>query len=485
MTKKWQGILEKISDLKWKLPQSYFKEMRVPGIIYANEKLLEHIFADQSLNQVANVACLPGIVKYSLSMPDIHSGYGFPIGGVAAISMENGVISPGGVGYDINCGMRLLKTNLELKDVKEKIENLTRILFQEIPCGIGTKGKIKLSDKEITEVMIKGAKYLVNKGYGWKEDLELTEENGFMPGADPDKISKRAKERGLLQIGTLGAGNHFVEIQVVEKIYDQEAARVMGLFENQITIMIHSGSRGFGYQICDDYLKIMNQKISQYNIHLPDRQLACAPIKSKDGQDYFKAMVAAANYAWANRQALMFWIREVFEKFFNQAAERLEMHLVYDVSHNIAKIENHLVEGVEKELCVHRKGATRAFGPNHSEIPERYKNIGQPVILPGSMGTASYVLLGTNKAMEETFGSTCHGAGRVLSRHEAKKKIKGRDLQGKLKNQGIITLATSLADLGEEAPEAYKDVDEVVKVVDETGIAKKVAKMRPLGVIKG
>jgi tRNA-splicing ligase RtcB len=485
MSEKWAGKLEKVSDFKWILPQNYLPRMKVPGLIYASEKLLEQIRLDQTPQQVANVACLPGIVKYSLAMPDIHWGYGLPIGGVAATSIEEGVISPGGVGSDINCGVRLLKTNLSLEEVKPKINELMKLLFKTIPCGIGTEGRIKLSSKEINRVMTEGAKWVVKQGWGWREDIEYTEEKGVLDGANPDKVSKRAKERGLKQIGTLGAGNHFLEVQVVTEIYDEKVAKILGIFKDQITVMIHSGSRGFGFQICEDYLKTMTGVLAKYQIELPDRQLACAPLSSPEGKDYFSAMAAAANYAWANRQALMHWTREAFEKVFRQSAEKLGMSLIYDVAHNIAKIEKHLWAGKEITVCVHRKGATRAFPPHHPALPPKYQQIGQPVIIPGDMGTASYLLVGTKKAMEETFGSTCHGAGRVLSRIKAKKQIKGPKLQTELAEQGITVVTRGIGSLGEEAPSAYKDVNEVVEIVHQAGLSKKIAKMKPLGVMKG
>ncbi len=475
--------LRKIDDNKWMLLK--YGNMKVPGIIYASSKMIEDIKMDESLKQVANVAQLPGIVKYSLAMPDIHWGYGFPIGGVAAFDVRNGIISPGGVGYDINCGVRLLTSDLERNEVERRIRELVDILFSNIPTGLGSKGVLKLTSKEEKMVLIEGAKWVVKKGYGFEEDLEKIEEGGCMEGANPSVISDRALERGRAQLGTVGSGNHFVEIGYVEEIFDEVAANVMGLHKDQITVLIHSGSRGFGHQVCDDYLKKMAHTVNSLKIDIPDRQLACAYINSKNGEDYYKAMICAINFAFANRQLISHWTREVFEKFFNISPKSLNMRLVYDVAHNIAKIEKHVVEGKEMELCVHRKGATRAYPPGHKNIPEIYKSIGQPVLIPGDMGRYSYVLVGTDKAMEETFGTTCHGAGRKLSRNQAKRKGKGRPLKRELEDKGIFVRSAGRETLAEEMPEAYKDVTDVVTVVDIAQISKKVAKLRPIGVIKG
>jgi len=487
MNQSWQGTLEKIDDYRWKIPLSYKPGMRVPGLIFANEKLLPGIFSDKAIEQVANVAFLPGIVKYSLAMPDIHWGYGFSIGGVAATDPKNGgVISPGGVGYDINCGVRLMRSELTLEDIKPNLSALIASLFNNIPCGVGSSGDIKVSDKEEQEIFVKGARWAVKKGYGIDEDLEYTEDNGSMEGADPSYVSERAYERGRNQSGTLGSGNHFLEVQVVDTIYDEFVANIFGIFKGQITVMIHSGSRGLGYQICDDYVKSMVHCLKKYNISVPDKQLACAPIDSQEGKAYFSAMKCAANYAWANRQCLMYLTRRVFEKVFKKSWDSLGLRLVYDVAHNIAKKETHKVNGEEKVLYVHRKGATRAFSPGHPELPERYRKIGQPVIIPGDMGRASYLLVGTEQAMEETFGSTCHGAGRNLSRAAAIDKCRGRNISKELLDKsGIIVMAKGKSTLAEEAPEAYKDVDIVVDVVHNAGISKKIARMTPLGVIKG
>jgi tRNA-splicing ligase RtcB len=475
--------VEKINEYKWIIPK--VGEMRVPGILFISEKLLKKAIEDKAIEQVANVAKLPGIVKYSLAMPDVHWGYGAPIGGVGAFNEESGVIVPGFVGYDINCGVRLIRTNLTRKDIENKIQDLLNGLFYNIPSGVGSTGKLSLKRKELEELIVKGAKWAVENGYGKKEDLENIEEYGCMEGADPSVISNRAYERGLEQTGTLGSGNHFLEIQQVIHIYDEKIAEKFGIFHDQITIMVHTGSRGFGYQICDDFLDMFGKVVHKYGIKLPDRQLACAPCNSPEGQKYFKAMKAAANYAFANRQMIYYWICETFEKILKTSSGKLGIETIYDVAHNICKYEIHDVNGNRKKLYIHRKGATRAFPKGHNELPEKYKDVGQPVIIPGTMGTASYVLVGTEKAMEETFGSTCHGAGRMLSRSAAIKQAKGRSISKELVERGIIPKAVSEKGLAEEMPEAYKDVDEVIKVVDSAGISKKVAKMVPIGVIKG
>lgn len=478
--------IKRIDEYRWCIPKDYMKGMLVDGIVYADDVLMKTIQTDQSLQQVANAAHLPGIVKYSLAMPDIHWGYGLPIGGVVATDPEKGgVITPGGVGSDINCGVRLIRTNLKFKDVQGKLKDLINALFNKIPCGVGEEGSITLSPKEEREVLIKGARWAVENGYGWEKDLEFTEAHGCLPNADPDAVSKKALERGKRQLGTLGSGNHFLEVQRVERIFDKESAWVLGLEEDQITIMIHSGSRGLGYQVCDDYLHGWDAVLKKYGFNVPDRQLVCAPVNSEEGQEYLSAMACSANYAWANRQCLMHWTREVFQNFFKASAESLGLELVYDVAHNIAKFEEHEVDGKKVRLCVHRKGATRAFPPGHPEIPEKYRSLGQPVIIPGDMGTASYVLLGTTKAMQETFGSTCHGAGRVLSRNAAINATKNRAIDKELAEKGIFVRARGRETLGEEAPEAYKDVDHVVNVVHEAGISKRVARMKPLAVMKG
>jgi tRNA-splicing ligase RtcB len=478
--------LEKIDDYRFRIPQNYKTGMRVPGIIYANEKLLKSICQDKALEQVVNVAFLPGIIQASLAMPDAHWGFGFPIGGVAATDIEaGGVISPGGVGYDINCGVRLLKTNLQHEEVKGKLEDLVCRLFSDVPSGVGSEGDIKVGIKEEKEILLKGARWAVEKGMGTDSDLECTEENGAMAGADPQYVSERAFARGKAQSGTLGSGNHFLEVQVIDQLYDRQACDSLGLELGQVTVMIHTGSRGFGYQICEDYSRKMVESLAKYKISVPVRQLACAPVNSEAGQSYLGAMRCAANYAWANRQCLTHLTRVAFEKVFGLSWQKLGMFLIYDVAHNIAKIEKHKIDGKEKMLCVHRKGATRAFGPNHPDIPARYSPIGQPVIIPGDMGRNSYLLVGTEKAMQETFGSTCHGAGRLQSRTAASRSIKPDMLLKELSSKGIIVKASGRNTLVEEAPAAYKDVNDVVEVVHNAGIGKRVCRMRPLGVIKG
>ena len=483
---KWTGPLNKIDDYRWEIPKSYKPGMRVPGLVYADAAMLESIKEEQSLEQVANVAFLPGIVSRSLAMPDIHWGYGFPIGGVAAMRVSDGVISPGGVGYDINCGVRLLRTNLTENEVRPKIKELVNTLFQDVPSGLGSEGKIRVGEKEINEVLTDGAHWAVKRSFGLPEDLEATEETGRMKGADPDKVSARAKKRGAPQSGTLGSGNHFLEVQVVREIYDEVAARAMGIErKGQVLLLIHTGSRGLGHQVCDDYLRVMEEAVQKCGIDLPDRQLACAPIQSKEGKDYLAAMACAANYAWANRQCITHWARESFVKVFSKSLEELGMRQIYDVAHNIAKIEEHMVDGQKITVCVHRKGATRAFPAGHKDVPARYKEIGQPVLIPGDMGRCSYVAVGTERAMAETFGSTCHGAGRLQSRGAAKRSLRGVDVAEELRAKGIIVKAASMASLAEEASQAYKDVSQVVEVTHRAGISRKVAMAGPMGVIKG
>lgn len=486
MSNGWQGPLEKIDDYRWKIPKSFMSGMRVPGIIYADEKLLKDIKRDRAPQQVANVATLPGIVKYSLAMPDIHWGYGAPIGGVAAFDIEKGIVSPGMTGYDINCGVRLIRTNLTEKEVRLKLDTLIHTLFSKIPAGVGSKSDIRVNDAEESQIMTKGARWAVEKrGFGTEEDLEHTEERGCMEGADPDKVSERAYERGRCQSGTLGSGNHFLEVQVVDEIYDKEAASIFNIDKGSITVMIHCGSRGFGYQVCDDYLKSMVRALSKYNINVPDRQLACAPAASSEAKDYIAAMKCAANYAWNNRQCLMHRIRGIFERVFEASQKDLGMSLIWDVAHNIIKFEKYNIDGKEKLLCVHRKGATRAFGPGNPVLPEIYKKLGQPVIIPGDMGRNSYVLLGTKRAEDETFGSTCHGAGRLMSRKAAIHAEGRHTLLRDLEAKGIKVMAAGRGTLAEEAPYAYKNVNEVVDVVEKAGISKKVCRMKPIGVIKG
>jgi tRNA-splicing ligase RtcB len=478
--------LKKLEDVVWEIPTSYKKGMRVPARVYADEYLLQKMQSDLTLEQAANVAMLPGIYKYSIVLPDGHQGYGFPIGGVAAFDAEEGVLSPGGVGYDINCGVRILRTDLKYEDVKDKLTELAELLFRYIPSGLGSRGRISLSKGELDRVLAEGVEWAVEKGYGWSEDPEFIEERGSMEGADPSKVSDTAKERGREQLGTLGSGNHFLEIQVVDEIYDPKAAAVMGITEvGQVTVMIHTGSRGLGHQVCSDYLRIMEVAVRRYNMPLPDRELVSVPAKSREAEDYFAAMKAAANFAWTNRQLITHWTREVFSKVLGRSADDLGMHIVYDVAHNIAKLEEHTIDGGRKLVYVHRKGATRAFPPGHSLVPSKYKGIGQPVLIPGSMGTSSYILVGTNKAMEISFGSAPHGAGRVLSREEAKRRYRGSEIKSSLESRGIVVRAASMAVVAEEAPSAYKDVDRVADVADRAGMAKKVVRLVPISVVKG
>ena len=483
----YQGPLEPVGPYQWRIPKSYRPDMRVDGIIFADEALIEQIKKDQGPEQVVNVATLPGIQKASLAMPDIHWGYGFCIGGVAATDPEEGgVISPGGVGYDINCGVRLLRTNLEWSDAKDRIKPLVDQLFRDIPTGVGQSGRYLFDKPKLTRLLEQGSAYVVNEGYGTERDLLFTEAGGRLEGADPARVSDRAITRGYDQCGTLGSGNHFLEVQVVDRVHDAAAAEVMGLREGQLTVLIHSGSRGLGYQVCDDYLATFKNAPKRYGFELPDWQLACAPVRSPEGQAYLGAMRAAANFAWCNRQLLTHQAREVFAQVFGKPWEDLGMDLVYDVAHNIAKFEEHSVgRGQSKQVCVHRKGATRAFPPGHPEIPPVYAAIGQPVIIPGSMGTASWVLVGQPGSMEHSFGTTCHGAGRLMSRSAAVKLAAGRRIDKELDAIGIIARARGHKGLAEEQPAAYKDVDHVVDVVDKVGISKKVARLRPVGVIKG
>ena len=487
----WKGPLEKIDEFRYEIPSSYTGEknnlsMKTSAVIYANAKMIDAIRKDNAPEQAANVAMLPGIVGKSLAMPDIHWGYGFPIGGVAATHGDDGVISPGGVGFDINCGVRLVRTNLNSADLdQKKIQHLVDEMFTNVPSGLGSKAKIRLNRKELEDVLQFGACWAVEQGYGWDEDTEFLEENGCMKQADVSTISEKAKQRGAPQLGSLGAGNHFLEIQKVSEIYDSSAAKAFGITSvGQIMVMIHTGSRGFGHQVCTDHLKVLEQSVKKYNITLPDRQLACAPVHSSEGQNYFNAMACAANFAWCNRQMIVHWVRESFEKILHDSAENLDMGIVYDVCHNIAKFEEHVVEGKKRKVYVHRKGATRSFGPGKKDIPMNYRDVGQPVLIPGDMGTESYVLKGTQEA-EETFGSACHGAGRVMSRHQATKQWRGEQVQEVLRHKGIYVHAASWKVMAEEAPDAYKNVGEVVDVVHGAGISRKVAQCKPLGVVKG
>jgi len=475
--------LEKIDDYRWLIPKS--GRMRVPGLIFSNVELIKAVREDQSLIQVANVATLPGVIGHSLAMPDIHWGYGFPIGGVAAFDLDEGVVSPGGVGYDINCGCRLVTPRLPADEIRPLMRDIVSALFKDIPTGVGSTGPIRLSKSDEADVAASGAAWAVKKGFGTAEDLERTEDHGVMDGADPSVVSERAIQRGKDQLGTLGSGNHFLEVQVVDQIYDSETANAYGLFEGQTTILIHSGSRGFGHQICDDFLKNMAREVLKESLNLPDRQLACARIKSDLGQRYMSAMACAANYAWANRQILMHWAKESLQRVLSVSPRELGMKLLYDVCHNIAKKEQHTVDGTPVTLCVHRKGATRALPPGHMLLPEIYRNVGQPVLIPGDMGTHSYVLAGAEGAMTQSFGSSCHGAGRVLSRSKAIKMARGRAIHRELEDKGIFVLSRGKKTLKEEMPEAYKDVSQVIEVVHEAGLALKVARLRPVGVIKG
>ncbi|KXB00212.1 tRNA-splicing ligase [candidate division MSBL1 archaeon SCGC-AAA261G05] len=482
----WKGKIKKIDELHWEIPKDQKKGMRVPVRIFADVDLLKELKGDLTLEQATNVAFLQGIYKCSITLPDGHQGYGFPIGGVAATDAEEGVISPGGVGYDINCGVRLLRTNLEKSDVKPKLKNLVETLFRNVPSGVGSKSKVKLSKSQLSELLEQGAKWCVENGYGWEEDTDRLEANGCLRGADASKVSSKAMSRGMPQVGSLGSGNHFLEVQYVDEIFDPEVAKAFGItHENQVTTMIHTGSRGFGHQVCSDNLRRMEKAAKKYNIELPDRELVNVPLDSPEGQDYFSAMACAANFAWSNRQMITHWTRETFQDLFGQDAEELGMHIIYDVAHNIAKFEEHQIDGGKKKVCVHRKGATRAFPPGRPEVPQRYRDVGQPVLIPGDMGTASYVLVGTEQGMRETFGSTAHGSGRRMSRTAAKKKFWGGDVQKELAGEGIYVKATHGSVIAEEAPGAYKSVDAVAKVSHDAGIAQLVARLVPMGVAKG
>jgi tRNA-splicing ligase RtcB (3'-phosphate/5'-hydroxy nucleic acid ligase) len=474
--------LRRLDAYRWLVPRSSKAGMQTDALIYADENLLEQILGDLSIEQAMNVACLPGIVGRSLAMPDIHQGYGFPIGGVAATDFHRGVISPGGVGFDINCGVRLLASTLDRDAVTPQLRELVNQLFRDIPSGTGSEGTVSCSHRKLGDVLERGAGWVVERGYGEPADLEFCEESGALRGADPGKVSDRAKQRGRTQIGTLGSGNHFLEVQYVEKILEPEIAESFGLRVNQVVVLIHCGSRGLGHQVCTDYLKVMNEAMPRYSISLPDRQLACVPLRSPEAKDYLGAMAAAANFAWANRQAITHFARAAFRRIFGEGAQ---LRVVYDVGHNMAKRERHTVGEAEREVVVHRKGATRSFPAGSSELPAAYKSAGQPVLISGSMGTASYVLVGTDRAMLETFGTVCHGAGRAMSRTAAKRGRDARVETKKLEDQGIILRAATRDGILEEIPDAYKDVDAVVNVVHNAGLARKVARLRPMGVIKG
>jgi tRNA-splicing ligase RtcB len=483
----WKEVLRKLEGNRWELPQSYKAGMLVPGMVFADEALLEAIAEDQALEQVANVAFLPGIVGYSLAMPDIHWGYGFPIGGVAATAVDQGgVVSPGGVGFDINCGVRLLRTDLTEQEVRPRLKELVAALFRDVPTGLGGGGRLRLDRQEIDQVLLQGAAWAVKRGFGVPEDLEVTEEGGCIAGADPEEVGERPKTRGGSQLGTLGSGNHFLEVQAVDQILYPEAAQAMGLSQvGQVAVIIHCGSRGLGHQVCTDFLKLIEAASDRYGFRLPDRQLAAVPVNSPEGQSYLAAMQAASNFAWANRQCLAHWTRLVFEQVFGRSWTELGMHQVYDVSHNMAKLEEHVVNGQPMTLCVHRKGATRAFPAGRPEVPAQYRHIGQPVLIPGDMGRYSFLAVAGPQALERSFGSTCHGAGRAMSRGGAKRLLRGHDLKKELEEQGIIAMAHGWASLAEEAPLAYKDVADVMRVADEAGLSRPVARLRPLGVIKG
>lgn len=473
------------SDYRWEIPTSFQPGMLVPGVIFANKTLIEAIVRDRAYEQVANTACLPGIVKAAYAMPDIHFGYGFPIGGVVATDLRDGVVSPGGVGFDINCGVRLIASRLRRDEIATKVPALIDALYQSVSTGVGSEGAIKLSPREERDVLRKGAQWVVERGMGSKDDLAHTEAGGCLDEADPDAVSARAYERGRRQLGTVGSGNHFIELQYVDQIHDAAAAEAMGLEAGAVTLMIHSGSRGLGHQVCTDYLATMDRAMHRYGISLPDRQLACVPIASNEGRAYLGAMRAAANYAWANRQCLMHWAQEALMKALNASPRDVDFRLIYDVAHNIVKIEEHTVDGIRRRLAVHRKGATRAFPPGHPELPAVYQATGQPVIIPGDMGRYSFVLTGTAHGMDEAFGSSCHGAGRMMSRSAALKATRGRSVVEELKRQGVIVRGATTDTVREEVPEAYKDVADVVDVVAHAGLASIVARLKPLGVIKG
>jgi len=478
-------IPKKIADMTYQIEVDSTRGMQVPVTIYADEKLIEKMMTDRTIQQAINVSTLPGIQKHSIVLPDGHEGYGFPVGGVAAMDAEEGMISPGGVGYDINCGVRLLKTNLSEDDVRPKLKDLVNDLFKSIPSGVGSKGAVRLSTSQLDEVLVKGVSWAINQGYGTNDDADVCEENGQIANANPNKVSDRARKRGSPQLGSLGSGNHFLEVQKVAEIHDEEAAKRMGIEKDSVTILIHCGSRGFGHQVCSDYLRISEQCQKKYNIELADRELACVPNRSEEGESYRQAMFAALNFAWSNRQMITHWTRKSFERVFKQSESDLDMKLIYDVAHNIAKIEKHKIDGELKSVVVHRKGATRAFPANRDEIPSKYRDLGQPVLVPGSMGTGSWILLGKENSMNASFGSTAHGAGRMMSRSKARRNFTEDQVKKSLNSKGIFIKSLTRDGVVEETPEAYKDVDSVVNVSHELGIATKVAKLVPIGVIKG
>ncbi|MSS85737.1 MAG: RNA-splicing ligase RtcB [Thaumarchaeota archaeon] len=479
------SIPKKIGENQYQIDADSNFGMKVPVRIYADDALLQKMLSDRTIMQARNVASIPGIVSHSVVLPDGHEGYGFPVGGVAAMDAEEGMISPGGVGYDINCGVRLLRSNLTEQTVRLKLKELVNDLFSSIPSGVGSKGAVRLTNSELDEVLVNGVNWAIEHGYGSSHDSDVCEENGKIPNADPNKVSDKARKRGAPQLGSLGSGNHFLEIQKVQEIHDEEAASRMGIKEGTITVLIHCGSRGFGHQVCSDYLRVAEQSMEKYNINLPDRELACVPNNSEEGESYRKAMFAALNFAWSNRQMISHWTRKSFERVFNQTESDLDMKLVYDVAHNIAKVEKHKVNGEERKLVVHRKGATRAFPSNRSEIPSKYRDLGQPVLVPGSMGTSSWILLGKPNSMNLSFGSTAHGAGRTMSRSQARRNFTEDSVKKSLNDKGIFIKSLTRDGVVEETPEAYKDVDSVVNVSHNLGIATKVAKLIPIGVIKG
>lgn len=480
-----QSDFKRLTETQWEVPTTFRSDMQVPARLFSSAEMLPSVLSDKTGEQLVNMATLPGAVGWAAAMPDAHQGYGFCIGGVLATKLPDGVISPGGVGYDINCGVRLLRSDLQQEQVAPHVADLMDVVNANCPSGVGKGGSIRVKEKELDRLLVEGAGWALHKGYALPEDLEHTESSGRIPGADPAKLSPRARQRGTPQVGTLGAGNHFVEIDVVDEIHDEDAAQVMGVRPGQIMVQVHSGSRGLGHQVASDYVKRFQGAVQRYGIRLPDRELVCAPFNSPEGQDYYGAMCAAANYAFANRQLLTYWVRRSFEQVLSPHERNWELHQVYGIAHNIAKVETHIVNGDRVKVCVHRKGATRAFGPSSDEVPAAYRTVGQPVLVPGSMGTASWLLVGTDRSMQLSFGSCCHGAGRTMSRAQAKRSIWGSDLRDQMEADGIVVRAGSMAGLAEEAPAAYKDVDVVVDVVHRAGLARKVARLRPLGVMKG
>ena len=477
--------VERVAEDVWEIPQTFRDDMRVPARLYADADLLDAALSDNSVVQLVNTATLPGVIRYAIAMPDIHQGYGFPIGGVVATRLPEGVISPGGVGYDINCGVRLLVSLMSVAEIHPYLDDIASRLYANCPSGVGSHGQLRLNNTELDQVLHEGSRWMMDTGYASRHDLDRTEEFGRIPGADAAFVSDRAHERGRNQLGTLGAGNHFIEVDRVAEVYDQAIAARLGIYPDNVAVQIHCGSRGLGHQICEDYVSQLQKSIRDYGIELPDRELVCAPFDSKEGQEYFHAMACAANFAFANRQLLAHMIRRSFEEVLAGKVKNFELQQVYDIAHNMAKVEEHNVAGRSVRVCVHRKGATRAFGPGSNVLPDDLRDLGQPVLIPGSMGTASYVLVGTKIAMQETFGSTCHGAGRVMSRAKAKKMVRGAALRDQLKSRGILICAGSMSELAEEAPAAYKDVSRVVEVVHQLGIGRKVARLEPVAVIKG